>query len=57
MFSNIKPGARFYFDGSIWEKRDDGLGADLADRRGNISFMCGRRRIRDFGDETLASPL
>jgi len=57
MFGNIRTGTRFHCDGSVCEKRADGLGADLVDRHGQISFMCVKRHIRDFSDDTRVSLL
>jgi len=50
-FGEIESGDRFEHDGSVWEKRHDGLGADLVSSDGSISFIGGRRCIREFDQE------
>jgi hypothetical protein len=50
-FGYVAVGKRFAARGSQWEKRSDGLGADLIDRNGCISFIGGRRHIETFADD------
>jgi hypothetical protein len=55
-YGDLPPKTRFLFDDSTWEKRSDGLGADLVDRSGSISFIGGRRHIQEFKDDCVVFP-
>ena len=51
-FGDLKPGQECIEPRlqTRWRKRADGLGADLVDRHGCISFIGGSRCIRQFAD-------
>ena len=47
-YGEIKDGQNFGAQGNRWRKRHDGLGAELLDSFGCVSFIGGRRLIIAF---------